>query len=351
MTEKPKFTVGGVEILLSKSDVERKLQTVEPENIREVSVLVNGRRYPVKQALAESTGLLRGNFTSHDAMRVFRKLALPVGTGPGEDVLMAPERFFTVVKSINLFDQKEVRGVVGGLLSKTDRDDCFVGIYYRAKANVESLLSLKYLRDFQASIMLARSLFELAVDMKLIDVIQDATRIIAAFSEVEKLKSARRIVDFRATHSNAIYPSTVHADFIKNNAARIEAEQNTLWPSTKPGARKVGHWSGLDLRARAHLLKAPFDEIYEVKYAELSWYTHAAGLTGFHLKAETYPMLQGTSFELAARCYAILLTAVIDEFGLSKADPGIKRHLDYARKVPWTDTEEQAEALQSALLD
>jgi len=145
MTEKPKFTVGGVEIFLSKSDVEQKLLTVEPENIREVSVLVNGKRYPVKQALAESTGLLRGNLTSHDAMRVFRKLALPVGTGPGEDVLMAPERFFTVVKSLNLFDQKEVRGVVGGLLSKTDRDDCFVGIYYRAKANVESLLSLKYL--------------------------------------------------------------------------------------------------------------------------------------------------------------------------------------------------------------
>jgi hypothetical protein len=347
VTEKPKFTVGGVEIFLSKSDVEQKLQTVEPENIREVSVLVNGKRYPVKQALAESTGLLRGNFTSHDAMRVFRKLALPLGTGPGEDVLMAPERFFTVVKSLNLFDQKEVRGVVGGLVAKTDRDHCFTGIYYRAKANVESLLSLKYLRDFQASIMLARSLFELAVDMKLIDVIPDAIKKIASFSEVEKLKSARRIVDFRATHSNAIYSSTVHADFIKNNAARIEAEQNILWP----GAKKVGHWSGLDLRTRANKLKAPFDEIYEVKYAELSWYTHAAGLTGFDLKAATYPSLQGTSFELAARCYVILLTAVIDEFGLSKADPRIKRHLDYARKVPWTDTDEQVEALQSALLD
>ena len=103
-----------------------------PENIREVSVLVNGRRYPVKQALAESTGLLRGNFTSHDAMRVFRKLSLPLGTGPGEDILTAPERLFTVIKSLNQFDQQKVRGVVGGLLSKTDRDHCFVGIYYRA---------------------------------------------------------------------------------------------------------------------------------------------------------------------------------------------------------------------------
>jgi hypothetical protein len=113
----------------------------------------------------------------------------------------------------------------------------------------------------------------------------------------------------------------------------------------------VGHWSGVDLCARTNLLKAPFDEIYATKYAELSWYTHAAGLTGFDLKAETYPILQGSSFELAGRCYAILLTAVIDEFGLLKADPGIEKHLKYAYMVPWTDTDEQVEALQRALLN
>jgi len=83
---------------------------------------------------------------------------------------MAPERFFTVVRA-SICSIKKRSGVWSAdCCQKTDRDDCFVGIYYRAKANVESLLSLKYLRDFQASIMLARSLFELAVDMKLIDV-------------------------------------------------------------------------------------------------------------------------------------------------------------------------------------
>lgn len=115
MNEKLKFTVGGVEVFLSREDVEQRLRTVEPENIREVSVEVNGKRYPVKQALADATGLLRGNFTSH----------------------------------------------------------CFAGICYRSKANVESLLSLKGVKDVQAITMLARSLFELAVDIKLIGIIPD----------------------------------------------------------------------------------------------------------------------------------------------------------------------------------
>jgi hypothetical protein len=140
-----------------------------------------------------------------------------MGTGPGEDVLTAPERLFTVIKSLNQFDQQKVRGVIGGLLSKTERDNCFVGIYHRAKANVESLLSLKYVRDVQASLMLARSLFEFAVDIELIDVIQDAVKKIAAFSEVEKLRAARRIVDFRTTHPNAASTSNIQADYIKHN--------------------------------------------------------------------------------------------------------------------------------------
>ena len=345
MMERVKFIVGGVEILLSKEDVERKLRGVEPKNIREVSVEVNGKRYPVKQALAEAAGLLRGNFTSHDAMRVFRKLSFPMGTGP-TDVSTYPERFFTAIKSLNQFDQKEVRGVIGGLVAKTDRDNCFAGIYYRGKANVESLLALKGVRNVQAITMLARSLFELAVDIKLVEVIPDAVRKIKAFSEVELLRAAERVVSFKAVNPTASVDSSVHAEFIKNNGARIRAEQQAVWP----GIAKIRHWSGLDLRARAKQLKEPFEEIYEVRYAELSWYTHAAGLTGFNLKSETFLMLAGCQFALAARCYALLLTAVIDEFQLIRTDPKIKARLKYANMLPFTDTDEQRDALEMELL-
>jgi hypothetical protein len=345
MKEKMRFTVGGAEVFLSKEDVEQKLQTVEPESIREVSVDVNGKRYPVKQALAEATGLLRGNFTSHDAMRVFRKLSLPMGTGPG-DVSTYPERFFTAIKSLNEFDRQEVRGIIGGLVAKTDRDNCFAGIYYRGKANVESLLSLNGVKDVQAITMLARSLFELAVDIRLLDVIPYAVKKLGTFSEVEMLRAAKRVVNFKASNPTASVDPSVHAEFVKNNTARIEAEQKTVWP----GARKIGHWSELDLRARARRLGAPFEEIYEVKYAELSWYTHAAGLTGFNLKSETFLLLAGCQFALAARCYALLLTAIIDEFNLSKADARIKSHLKFAHLVPLTDTDEQEDALRKELM-
>ncbi len=73
------FTVGGSEFSLSRAEVESRLAGVQPEVIREIAVTINGAQYPVKQALAAATGLLRGNFTSHEAMRVFRRLSFPMG--------------------------------------------------------------------------------------------------------------------------------------------------------------------------------------------------------------------------------------------------------------------------------
>jgi len=74
------FRVGGHEFVLSRNDVESRLETREPEEIRKIFVTVNGRRYPVKQALeAVEPELMRSGFTSSEAIRVFRKLGFNVG--------------------------------------------------------------------------------------------------------------------------------------------------------------------------------------------------------------------------------------------------------------------------------
>ncbi|HWZ43934.1 MAG TPA: DUF5677 domain-containing protein [Candidatus Saccharimonadales bacterium] len=342
MREKTKFTVGGVQVLLNQEDVEQRLLAVMPEEIRELYVEVNGTRYPVKQALAEATGLHRGTFTSHDAMRVFRKLSIPIGP----DELTATERFYTVLKSLNAFDNQEVRGVIAGQLAKTDRENCYWGIYLRGKANVESLLSLKQVRDFQAIAMLTRSLFEFSVDMKLIDVITNAVEKINTFSQVEKLRAAKKTVDFKDANPNSRVDATIHRAFIANNKAKIDTEQATAWP----GAKKVKHWSGLCLRDRVAQLGSPFLETYEVKYPQMSWYTHAAGVTGLDLKASSYELLTGTLFQLASECYMVLLAAVVKQFRLTKADEKIENKMKYAQMMPFTDTDEQLQALEKELL-
>jgi hypothetical protein len=340
-----KFRIGGVEFLLSKEEVERKLDGVEPENVREVYVDVKGKRYPIKQALARSTGLLKGGFTTHDAMRVFRKLSLVIGT-EGIDLGTMPERCYTMLKSLSEFDKLELAGVIRGLLAKTDRDNCFIGNYYRAKAHIETLLSLKSAKDLQTIAMVARGMFELAVDTKLIDAVPDSVKKILAFSDVEKLRAARKIVKYKAANPAAAVDASIHGAFIASEAQRIEAERNVVWP----GVKKLTHWSGLDLAQRVALLKAPFEEIYEVEYPELSWYVHS-GLTGFvNLKAESFNMLAGKQNKLAGECFIVVLTAIIDEFGIAKADAKKKNKLKLAKMYPFTDNPEERAMVERELL-
>jgi hypothetical protein len=257
-----------------------------------------------------------------------------------------PERCYTMVKSLNEFDKLEVAGLVRGLLAKTDRDNCFIGNYYRGKAHIETLLSLKSAKDLQAIAMIARGLFELAVDTKLIDAIPDAVKKIQAFSDVEKLRAARKIVKYKAANPAAAVDASVHDSFITNEAKRIEAERNAVWP----GVKKLTHWSGLDLSQRVALLKAPFDEIYEVEYPELSWYVHS-GLTGFvNLKPESFNMLAAKQNKLAGECFIVLLTAIIDEFGIDKADAKKKNKLKLAKLYPFADDPEERARMEQELL-
>jgi hypothetical protein len=235
---------------------------------------------------------------------------------------------------MNEFDKAEVSGVVAGLVATTDMDRCVTGIYQRVKVNAESLVALRYAKDFQAIAMITRSLFELAVDMKLIEVIPDAEIRIAAFSEAEKLRAAKMIVAYKSAHPKASIDSDVHALFIKNNEARIEADNRKIL-GAKPKA-KVMHWSGYgSLKDRVAFLKEPFfEEIYEVKYPQLSWYTHAAGMTGFTLQASSYEKLATTHHYLALQLYKLVLRAIIDKYQFTKWDSKILAKMKQAELLP-----------------
>lgn len=68
------FTLGGKRFRTSTSEVTERLAASQPEPIRKYFVEVAGRRFPVKQAVAEGLGIDRAGFTSQDAYRVLRVL-------------------------------------------------------------------------------------------------------------------------------------------------------------------------------------------------------------------------------------------------------------------------------------
>ena len=259
------------------------------------------------------------------------------------------EQFHTMVKSLREFDKIEVKGVVDTLLSKTDRDQCFIGTYWRAVANVESLLATKSAKDSQAIAMLARGLFELSVDIRLIDAIPDGPAKMIAFCDVEKLRAARKIVAFKTANPTAAIHIATYDSFIASEATRIEAERSRLWPSLAR-ARDLKHWSGLDLASRVDLLKTPFDEIYNVNYPQFSWYVHS-GLTGIiNLQAESFHLMCGLAFKISADSYEELLRTMLHEYPIGKATEKIEEKLKVAKMLPFTEGPEQAQQLMRELI-
>ena len=175
------------------------------------------------------------------------------------NIKQTTDRFFTMVKSLDEFDQKEVRGIIGALLSPTEREQCFIANYQRARANISTLLEMKNTKHFQAIAMLTRGLFELAVDIKLLDVVPNACEKMIAFVDVEKLRCAREILTFKAANPAIKTDISMYDAFVAADAVRIDALKNSLWPFKS----NVKHWSNMTIADRVSTLGAPFVEIYD----------------------------------------------------------------------------------------
>src|SRR5271170_6888389 len=119
---------------------------------------------------------------------------------PNIDAGELTNRLFAMLKSVNQFDEIEMRGVMNSLINPDERASCYQLIYHRTVANIASLLVLNNRQHFQAISMITRSLFELAVDVRLIEKVTDSIPKMITYVEVEKLRRARRIIQYKVSN-------------------------------------------------------------------------------------------------------------------------------------------------------
>jgi hypothetical protein len=228
-----------------------------------------------------------------------------------------------------------------GIIAPTEREKCIILIYWRTAANVMSLSKLNGHQHFQAITMIARSLFELSVDLKLLDKIQDSVEKMIAFVEVEKLRAARKIVKFKQKHPTSKVDDSLYQSYIASEEARIEAIKAKLWPR----AKMIDGFANMNLANRSVLVGLEYEETYEVEQPRMSWQVHS-GLTGVaNFKAETFTYMAGVGMASCIKSYELILDAVIDEFKIEMADGNIKKKLTVSKLLPWADDPAQAQQL------
>jgi hypothetical protein len=243
-------------------------------------------------------------------------------------------RFYGILKSQAEFDRAELRGVLHGQINLTDRERYLFASYLRMYGNVESLLKLNQRKDFQACIILARALFEQALDIELMhgNLINNWVEKMRVFTLVERLRAAKKIVAFSKTHSIAT-DVDIYEGFISKNEKSINAQQKCLWPSKEEGMSQ--HWSGYRLPRRIVLAGSPFEELYVQHYSNFSWYVHPGPAGVSNISAEGLAIGQGLAYWLATECYRLVLLIMVKEFKLIIAVPDIEDRLALARALPF----------------
>lgn len=265
------------------------------------------------------------------------------------DVMDLVARFHGALIALERFDSENVRPYVDTKENLPPREFAIFSTYLRSFAHIRTLTELTNVSHFQAIAIGTRALFELALEIPLIDRVDNGPEKHRVFSDVERLRTARQIVEFHATGKmeEPLGHLVVHEKFIADNALRIDTEAKATWPANP----HPHHWSAMKLPKRVAEIGAPFEEIYNVSYAELSWYTHPGVGVVATLDVSAYPAICGDAFGIAIRCYVETLKFMIGELNLREDDSLIDKKLDFARMQAFAADPAQAEALRRALLD
>jgi hypothetical protein len=73
-----RFILRGQVLNLEKEDIAKAVRGSTPGVVRKYGVTLNGREYPIKQAVGAATGLPNAEFTAHDAYRILKKLGYDI---------------------------------------------------------------------------------------------------------------------------------------------------------------------------------------------------------------------------------------------------------------------------------
>ena len=254
--------------------------------------------------------------------------------------------FHAALRNLDKLERDDFREVIKSLFNPTLRERYITVNYHRAAFNVEMMIAIKDTKQFQTLSLRARTIFELAVEIKSIIRDADAAKKIELFSKMEVLRSSRRIVEFTGGGPEA-HRYQQQVDFIAKYGAQIDADEAAMWPPnpTKIKKQVIKHWTKKDIRQRAKDLGVPFDRIYDVYYAQLSWMTHSGVVSPLNMTTEWVASFVSVVYSIAIDSYVEILEMLVSQFKLSATNEHIMRKIVCNRDLGFTSTRVEGEAV------
>ena len=226
----------------------------------------------------------------------------------------------------------QVGPVCGARVAESSREDFseVFQLFLRMVLWVRTMSKLEFKEDFQAFASGSRAIFELAVDLVLLEKDPTASTKMKAFELRLKWKQAKKAHAFITEKVAAgvpmaqlgLHPDTlrVHQEFIDHHASQVESDKKRFWPTTT----NVRRWTGQDLGTDARTVDAlgsglRFSEFYATGYSYQCWNIHGSTLTGMRDFAPDHLFMGSSLALLNAWVFAAIATiATVRKLGLAK---------------------------------
>lgn len=242
------------------------------------------------------------------------------------------------------FVQSHVIGILKGQINLSRQEGAVIGIFYRVHTLAHSLIRLNNRIDFNAVAIIARTMFELLIDLRLLarsDINEQDLDRFFSFPEVDRFRKAGRVVEFQKRHpklaDESLLDSSVRQEFVtsKLEDGAIEAKVCTLWGTTSKGRPLwPDHWSGLSVRDRATMLGPSYEQKYLEVYAILSWYTHSGNTAYFQISEKGLESVYGIFLDYSRKLYIESLLICSKTFNLKEGITGFLQVIAFLEEAP-----------------
>lgn len=183
------------------------------------------------------------------------------------------------------------------LVNPTPRELALRLLYGRIRLLADTLQVLTNVRHFQSIVGASRTGIELYIDMHLLarNAIENGPEKFFAFDRVQRLKAARRMVEFHVRYPNLRERGVdTFRTFIAAQGAAIDAERVRLWGD---GARP-DHWTNINFYQRPNDLGPEFQRLVNDGYDYRNWQLHSGAVGVNGLTDETLTALSANALHV-----------------------------------------------------
>jgi hypothetical protein len=265
-----------------------------------------------------------------------------------EDTTKFADAFYSGVQIV-AEHMKEHSGKIESVFCKPEtghRDAAIKGLWFRARAWMQSLEALNHTKHVQAISVANRALLEITVDLILLH--HDKTNglgwKIYQFGMSERMRAAEQLVGFYKDEGRPV--PNVHwqiEEYFNREKGLTDDMRRRLWPNKKNPAKAAhpSRWTGnsdlsVDVKQADKLFGAEIQkqlgcgllEYYRTRYRQMNWLIHSGVASFWNLPPQSFDISAAFALkdcaDLAFLCTKIALT----DFGFNVALPNLPQEWD-----------------------